>query len=295
MQVNEHALEMHAGLALTTAVVHVWHATPLPHAGTVVPAWHDPAPQHPDPHEVPHTPQLFGSCCRSTHPPLQGEKPALHANPHELPLQDAAAFATVVVHAFPHVPQLAVLVVVSAQPLVQSVGVALGQPDTQAEPLQTGVPPVQAWPQVPQLAALFARSTHAPLHRAKPALQVNPQVPPLHEGAAFATFVVHAWPQRPQFATSAFVSVHVPLHVRPHAPALVQQGVQPNPQELHDEATQAPASPPPAASLVAPSRAPSVAPSSELPSSPASRAASLPSSPDTASSFVRASLPEVAS
>jgi hypothetical protein len=61
------------------------------------------------------------------------------------------------------VPQLLALVVVSTHVLPQRVGVDAGQFETQADPLQMAAPPLQTWPQDPQLFLSVVTSTHAPL------------------------------------------------------------------------------------------------------------------------------------
>jgi hypothetical protein len=56
----------------------------------------------------------------------------LHANPHALAVHVAWACATLVVQTVPHVLQSLALEVVSTHEPLQSVGVAPGQPETQA-------------------------------------------------------------------------------------------------------------------------------------------------------------------
>ncbi len=116
--------------------------------------------------------------------------PLLQVKPHVLPLHEGVAFATLVVQGWLQPPQLFTLVVVSTH-VVQSVGVAAGQPDTHVELTHAGVPPLHAVPHAPQLFLSDVRSTHAPLQGVYPALHVKPQVPPLHDGVALATLVVH--------------------------------------------------------------------------------------------------------
>jgi hypothetical protein len=64
-------------------------------------------------------------------------------NVHALETHAGLALPTFVVQALPHVPQLETAVVVSTHALPQSVGVAAGHPDTQADFAHTGVPPLQ--------------------------------------------------------------------------------------------------------------------------------------------------------
>jgi hypothetical protein len=164
LQENEHAWLVHTALALTTPVVQVLHAPPFPQAVGVVPVEQTPDAQQPLPQDVPQAPQLFESVFSSTHAPLQLVKPVLHATTHALFEQDAVALATVVVQAVPQPPQWLESLVVSAHALPHSVGVALGQPEAQAEATQTGVPASALhWVvQPPQWFASFVRLTHVP-------------------------------------------------------------------------------------------------------------------------------------
>jgi hypothetical protein len=67
------------------------------------------------------------------------------------PTQVAVACASVVVQAFPHVPQFCVSVCVLTHELPQSVGVEPPQVDVHPEPEHTGVGPEHATPHAPQL------------------------------------------------------------------------------------------------------------------------------------------------
>jgi hypothetical protein len=194
---NEHALFVQAGVALATAVVHVWHASAVPHAATVVPGAQLPPEQHPVPHDVLHTPQLWGSVRRFTQAPPHSVKPVSHAKPQVPPLHTGDAFATLVVQGLLHDPQFERLVITSAQPLEHIVGVCAGQVAMHVDPEQTGVPDGHACPQLAQSSALFARSTHAPLHGENPLLHVKPHRPPLQEAVALATVVVQGLAQPP--------------------------------------------------------------------------------------------------
>ena len=99
---------------------------------------------------APHLPQFIRSLVRSTQPPLQSEKPALHATPQLLFPQAAAAFG-IVGHAAPHIPQFCGSDAVATQAPPQALWPA-GQADLQAPPEQTSVV-AQACPQEPQLLA----------------------------------------------------------------------------------------------------------------------------------------------
>ncbi len=92
---------------------------------------------------------------------------------HELAVHAAFAFATLVEHAFVHVRQFFTSVVKSTHVPLHSDGVAAGHPDTQVEPLQTGVPPLHALPHVLQLLTSLVVFTHAPLQSVYPLLQAN--------------------------------------------------------------------------------------------------------------------------
>ena len=136
--------------------------------------------------------------------------------PQVLPEQVAVPFGSVG-HTWPHVPQLATFVVVSAHMPAQRVGVAVGQPEVHVEPTQAGVPPsgLHALLQLPQCGLLIVRSTHAPPQSVYPLLQVMPHVPPLHAPAPLVT-PGHLVPQPPQLFVSLFVSTQVLLKKLPH-------------------------------------------------------------------------------
>jgi hypothetical protein len=72
---------------------------------------------------TPQPPQLAGSLVTSTHAPPHAVYPLLQAWSHAPPVHTACAWATVVVHAFPHVWQLVPLELVSMHVPLQSVGV----------------------------------------------------------------------------------------------------------------------------------------------------------------------------
>ena len=146
----------------------------------------------------PQPPHAAGSVCSSTQAPLQREKPVLQVNVQALLTHAGCALATVVAHAFPHALQLLISVAVSTQLLLQRVGIAAGQLATQFEPEHTGVPPLQACPQVPQLLPSFVVLTQAPPHRLYPGSQVKLHTLATHVARALATFVVHASLQEPQ-------------------------------------------------------------------------------------------------
>jgi hypothetical protein len=117
----------------------------------------------------------------------------LQVVPQVLPEQVAVPFGSVG-HTWPQLPQLATLVVVSAQPLGQSVGVLVGQPEVHVEPTHAGVPlsGMHALLQLPQCWLLLVRSTQAPLQLVYPLLHANPQAAPLQVAVAFATLVLQA-------------------------------------------------------------------------------------------------------
>jgi hypothetical protein len=130
---------------------------------------------------------------------------------HALLTHPAVAFATLVEHTVPQVPQSLRLLVVSTQLPLHSVGVEPAQPDTHVEFAQAGVPPLHAWLQDEQFFGSLVRLTHAPLQSVYPLLQLMPQLPPLHDGAPLATDGQEC-PQLPQLFASVEVLVQVPPH-----------------------------------------------------------------------------------
>jgi hypothetical protein len=160
-----------------------WHIVPAGHAN-----------------EEPQPPQLLVSVVKSTQAPLQRVYPPLHAKVHSLPAHAAVALAMLVEQAVVHAPQWLTLLVMSTQVPLQSVGVAGGQPETQLEPLHTGVPPLQACPvpQPPQLLLSLVKSTQAPLQRVYPLLHATAHALLTHAAVPCRTPVEHAWPHVPQ-------------------------------------------------------------------------------------------------
>jgi len=137
-------------LVVTVQLVVHWpflHVIPPAHA------WADP-----------HPPQLFGSLVKSAHAPLHRLKPASQVNVHAPFTHAACAFATLVEHDSPHVPQLAVSVLVSTQAPPQRALALAGHPDAQAyappssPAAHNGVPPSaeHVMPQPPQLDAVVS-------------------------------------------------------------------------------------------------------------------------------------------
>jgi hypothetical protein len=153
---------------------------------------------------------LFVSVLKSTQAPLQRLKPLSHTKVHALETQAGLALATADVQALPHALQFETSVVVSTQALPHGVGIAGGHPDTQVDFEHTGVPPLHARPQPPQLFLSLVVSTHPPAHGVKPELQVNEHELAMHAGCAFATPVVQVLPHVLQFARSLVASTHVP-------------------------------------------------------------------------------------
>lgn len=143
-------------------------------------------------------------------------------NEHAPPEHAACALATVVVHAFPHAPQLPALLVVSTHVAPQSVGVPAGHPEAHAYvapvPEQTGVPPVQAVVQPPHVADCEASVSHPsvglPLQFAQPgahAEAANAQAPAVHDVAPLTCGrPLQLAPQAPQLAGSLCSSTHAP-------------------------------------------------------------------------------------
>jgi hypothetical protein len=139
----------------------------------------------------PQPPQLLLSTSSFTQAPLQRTYPELHANVHAPPTHAGRALATLVAQALPHALQLAALLVVSTQVPAQRVGTVDGQPDTQADPEQTGVPPLHEWPHVRQFSGSLVVSTHAPLQSVVPPMHLKLHSPFTQSALALVTFVVH--------------------------------------------------------------------------------------------------------
>jgi hypothetical protein len=130
-------------------------------------ALHSPPP----PQTLPHAPQFAWSAWKpvvAMQTPLQSVKPGLHMNPHVPATQVAAAFATLVVQAWPQAPQFAGSVWYPA--LVTQAPLQRVKPGMQAElhvPFaQVALPSSgvgQAWLQSPQCSTSVARLTSQPL------------------------------------------------------------------------------------------------------------------------------------
>jgi hypothetical protein len=113
-------------------------------------------------HFIPQLPQFATSALVSTHALPQAVEPSGHLNPQTPASHVAIARATSVLHACSHEPQWVASVWRSAQAPPQRVGVCAGQPETQPiAPAHTGVPPLHAVSQVPQVAACL-RSVSQP-------------------------------------------------------------------------------------------------------------------------------------
>jgi hypothetical protein len=198
---------------------------------------HTPALQAmPTAHLVPQAPQLSGSAMVSEQTPLQASWPAGQTHWPDVQLAPRA-------QARPHVPQLAVSLERSAQPLPGQ----FTRPALQVHtPVMQAAPAPQTLPQVPQLKLSVLFSTHCPLHtvgvaagqphwpevHVPPMGQAVPQVPQLAVSAersaqplgqvvlpigqvqlppAHTAPALQALPQLPQLAASAVVSVHTEL------------------------------------------------------------------------------------
>ena len=185
MHVKLHALDTQAAAALGTLVEHTvehepqWlgllvvltHVSPLQRVGAVPghPETHDDAEQMgvplSAPHARPHPPQLVLLVAVLTHAPPHSVNPLAHVKVQALLTHAAVALATLVVQVCPHVLQLFGSLVVSAQPLGQTI-CAPGQFEAHTYELpdivQSGRLVGHALPQLPQLAAVVYW-THAPL------------------------------------------------------------------------------------------------------------------------------------
>jgi hypothetical protein len=200
-------------------VAHGAHgAPPVPQAVFEVPGWQvavGPVPeQQPVQQVLPHS-----------------VEPALQVKPHVPAVQVAVPLvgAEQVTQAPPPVPhapavlpgwQVAVGPVPEQQPVQQVLPHGV-EPALQVKPhvpaVQVAVPLAgvgQTWPQPPQLLTsvwVFVSQPFAALasQLAKPALQVNPHVPPLQVAVALAG-VAQTLPQAPQLLTSLCTLVHTP-------------------------------------------------------------------------------------
>jgi len=139
------------------------------------------------------------------------------------PEHEACACVTIVVHAFPHTPQLLALLVVSTHVEPQSVGVPAGHPETHpyVPPVaeHTGVPPVHAVLQPPHVAAcersVSQPSAGWPLQSAHPgahAEAANAHAPAPHDVAPLTCGrPLQLVPQAPQLPVSLCSSTQAPL------------------------------------------------------------------------------------
>jgi hypothetical protein len=153
--------------------------------------------------------------------PSQSAKPALQRNPQAPAAQVALAFGRSG-HAFPQRAQCDALVRVStSQPVAADRSQSaksmaqVATPHTPMAQAPVAFAGAQARPQAPQCPRVVASSTSHPLdgsmsQSAKPALQVNPHIPPPQVVAALGR-IGHALPHRPQCATAMDVSVSQPL------------------------------------------------------------------------------------
>jgi len=201
VQSNVHALCAHAARPVLGPVVGPGQVTPQP-------------------------PQLPGSDVSSTHavgaPVGHALKPRLHVKEHLLFAHVGCAFCTSFGQESPQPLQSLALLVVSTHVPLQSVGVAVGQPETQVPPEQTGSFVGHALVHEPQVAGLVMSvsqpSSGFESHWAQPAahaeagkthcpVDVSQVVVPETCGR-----FVQSWPQVPQLWTSS--GTHDPLHAR---------------------------------------------------------------------------------
>jgi hypothetical protein len=148
----------------------------------------------------------------------------LQANVHAPAAHDAWAWATFVVHALPHAPQLLALLVVATHVVPHNVGVAAGHPEAHAyalpEPEHTGVAPAHAVLQPPHVAACdrsvsqpFETTPSQSAHPGAHADAVNAQTPAVHVVAPLTwASAVHSLPHAPQLPVSLVTSTHAPPH-----------------------------------------------------------------------------------
>jgi hypothetical protein len=141
-----------------------------------------PAPLVGPAHILPHAPQLFASCCSSTHEAGaaagQPVNPLLQANEHALFAQVGCALATAVMHPLPHPAQSLALVDVSTQVPLHKVGVWVGHPETQLPPAHVGSLAGHTLVQDPQASGVVTSVSHPssglPLQSAHPAAHAEP-------------------------------------------------------------------------------------------------------------------------
>lgn len=126
-------------------------------------------------------------------------------------------------HEFPQPLQFAGSVCVSVQ--VPEHGVSPSLQPAPHEPPKHTLPFPQALSHSPQWLGFVRVSTHTPLQREKPELQVNPQLPDVQVRVALAP-VGQLLPQLPQLSTSRLVSMQTLPHFskpllqkKPHVPA----------------------------------------------------------------------------
>jgi hypothetical protein len=124
---------------------------------------------------TPHAPQSSGSICVYAHPPPHSVCPARHRARHAPREHTSVPLQTTL-----HPPQLFGSLLMSVHtPLHNDCpGKQLQFPDTHV------VPPVHAWPQVPQFAGDRVTSTHAPPQFVYPAVQLAVQTPLSHASLA---------------------------------------------------------------------------------------------------------------
>jgi hypothetical protein len=210
-----HSVGRLTGHAVSPALQFRVHA-PEAHAGC-------PAPTVGPGHVFPHAPQLFASCCSSTHAvgvavghPLN---PPLHVKVHALLTHVGCAFCTLFGQASPHPLQSFALLVVSTHVPLHSVGFPVGQPDEHIPPAHTGAfagHTLVHEPQVPGFVMSVSQpSSGFPLQSAHPAAHAvagKLHAPAtVHEVApATCARFVQSCPHVPQLWTS--LGTHAPLH-----------------------------------------------------------------------------------
>jgi hypothetical protein len=132
----------------------------LPHKCVPPVHWHAPLTQcRPPVHWLPHVLQLLSSLVRSTQGPLHDVYVAAHAVVHRLATHWPTACARVVVHAIPHAPQLALLLVVLTHAIPHGIGADDGQPDWHEKPpaiagAHNGAAAGHVVPQAPQFGLI---------------------------------------------------------------------------------------------------------------------------------------------
>lgn len=167
-------------------------------------------------HTLPHDPQFCASTLRSMHAIPHAMKPSVHMKSQRPFLHTGCECGTPAMHFVSQSPQCIASVIVSVQEPLQSVGVSVGQPETQVPEEHIGVLSPHSTPHLPQFVgsvmSVSQPSSGSLEQCAQPfahELGLIVQVPFEHV-AGPATFgnAVQSWPHSPQLRLS--FGTHVP-------------------------------------------------------------------------------------